>query len=59
MKIVLMTSLVLVAFVALGEEKQRTMFDAIKDGDVAEVRQMANTKTSLDARDEQNRVASE
>lgn len=54
MKIALIMSFVLTTLVAFGEEKPRTLFDTIKDGNIAEVKQMANTKTNLDARDEQN-----
>lgn len=54
MKIALMMSFVLTAVVTFGEEKPRTLFDAINDGNIAEVKQMANTKPNLDGRDEQN-----
>lgn len=55
MKIVLlMTAVVLVAFNAFGEDKQEALCDAVKSGEIAEVRQMANTGKNLDARDSQN-----
>jgi ankyrin repeat protein len=47
-------SVALIAVVASGQEKQRTLFDAIKSGDIAEVRKMASTKENVDIRDPQN-----
>jgi ankyrin repeat protein len=54
MKSLLMLSFILTTVFSFGDENPRTLFDAIKDGNLGEVKQMAHIKSNLDARDEQN-----